>query len=280
MENISHCKNCGRQLGGKFCCNCGEKVYKEEDKKIVYFFEESFHFITHFEGKLFTTFKTIFTRPGQLSLDYCNGIRKKYFKPLSLFLVVVVLYLLFPKFQGLNMKFTTYLNKQYNYSWYGIPVAKNKINHLKITGNDLAENYNTKSEKFAKPLLLILLPFTAVVLWLLFFRRRLFFDHFVLGVELNAVLIGLQFLIVPLLATISTAIYAPAEQFFWDADISIFSFLQTSLMLIITATAIKRFYNQNWWLTITKSVLFLSLYLLIVVYLYKMLLYLIVMLFL
>ncbi len=281
MENITVCKNCGQQLSGKFCSNCGEKVYKQEDKKIAHFFEESVHFITHFDGKLFTTFKTIFTQPGRLSLDYCNGIRKKYFKPLSLFLVVVVLYLLFPKFQGLNMKFTTYVNSQYNYSWYGMPVAKNKITRLKITGNELAGRYNAKSEKFAKPFLLVLLPFSAVVLWLLFLkRRRLFFDHFVLAVELNSFLIGIQFLIVPLLATIATAIYAPAEQFFWDNDFSVFFFLQTSLMLIITATAIKRFYNQNWWWTITKSILFLALYMFIVIGLYKMLLYLLVMLFL
>jgi hypothetical protein len=119
------------------------------------------------------------------------------------------------------------------------------------------------------------------VLWLLFLkRRRLFFDHFVLAVELNSFLLGIQFLIVPLLATISTAIYAPAEQFFWDNDFSVFFFLQTSLMLIITATSIKRFYHQNWWWTITKSILFLALYMFIVIGLYKMLLYLLVMLFL
>jgi len=281
MENISYCKNCSQQLTGRFCSNCGEKIYTDHDKRIGHFFEEGLHFITHFDGKFFTTLKTIITKPGQLSLDYCNGIRKKYFKPLSFFLVVVVLYLLFPKFQGLNMPFSTYVNKEYKYAAYALPIAKNKIAVQKISGNELAEHYNARSEKFAKPFLLILLPLSAIVLWLLFLKRRkLFFDHFVLAVELNAVLICIQFLIVPLLDTIATAIYSPAANFFADNDLSVFFITQTSLFLFIIAKAAKRFYNQNWWWTITKSVLFLGLYMFIIVDLYKMLLYFSIMLFL
>jgi hypothetical protein len=280
MENTSHCKNCSQPLLGKFCSNCGEKVYTSHDKSIGHFFEEGVHFITHFDGKFFTTLKTIVTKPGTLSLDYCNGIRKKYFKPLSLFLVVVVLYLLFPKFQGLNMKFATYVNKNNNYSFYAIPVAKNKLTTLQISGNELADHYNARSEKFAKPFLLILLPLSAFVLWLLFYRRRqLFFDHFVLSVELNTILIGLQFLLVPLVAVISVKLYAPSESFFQDDSFSFF-LLENLLLLFITALAIKKFYNQNWWWTIIKSVLFLALYLFIIVDIYKMLLYITVMLFL
>src|SRR4029078_451394 len=98
------CKNCGNHFNGNYCNNCGEKVYTEHDRTAFHFLEEGFHFLTHFEGTFFTTIKTIFAKPGQVSVDYANGIRKKYFKLLSLFLLLVVLYLLFPVFEGLNMK--------------------------------------------------------------------------------------------------------------------------------------------------------------------------------
>ena len=105
MQTPSHiCKNCNHAFTGKYCNHCGEKVYSEKDRSVLHFFEEGLHFITHFEGTFFNTLKKIFTRPGQLSVDYCNGKRKTYFKPLSLFLLLVVLYLLFPFFEGLNMK--------------------------------------------------------------------------------------------------------------------------------------------------------------------------------
>ena len=78
----NECKNCGNRFTGKYCNVCGEKVYTEKDKSIKYIIEEGFHFLTHFEGTFLKSLKAIITRPGTLSLDYCNGIRKKYFKPL------------------------------------------------------------------------------------------------------------------------------------------------------------------------------------------------------
>src|SRR5918993_3822483 len=111
IEQGLSCKHCGNYFNGKYCNKCGEKVYTDHDKSIPHFFEEAFHFLTHFEGTFFTTIKTIFSRPGKLSSDYCNGIRKKYFKPLPLFMLLVVLYLVFPIFSGLNTPFQFYLNK-------------------------------------------------------------------------------------------------------------------------------------------------------------------------
>ena len=66
-------------------------------------------------GTFFNTLKKIFTKPGQLSVDYCNGKRKTYFKPLSLFLLLVVVYLLFPVFEGLNMKL--YYHTHHMFVW-------------------------------------------------------------------------------------------------------------------------------------------------------------------
>ena len=110
-STIHTCKNCGNQFTGKYCNVCGEKVYTDHDKSIAHFLEDALHFITHLEGTLITTLKTILTKPGRLSYDYCHGIRKKYFKPLSFFMLLVILYLLFPFFTGLNMPFRFYLNR-------------------------------------------------------------------------------------------------------------------------------------------------------------------------
>ena len=73
------CKNCQHEFTGKFCNQCGEKVYSEHDKSLKHVFEEGFHFLTHFEGTFFNTLRTIVLRPGKLSLDFCYGIRKRYF---------------------------------------------------------------------------------------------------------------------------------------------------------------------------------------------------------
>src|SRR5689334_1275203 len=105
MESATiNCKNCGHSFSGKYCNNCGEKVYTEHDRTFMHFVEEGMHFITHLDGTLINTIRTMFKSPGKLSVDYCAGKRKTYFKPLSFFLLLVVIYLLFPFFQALNMR--------------------------------------------------------------------------------------------------------------------------------------------------------------------------------
>ena len=111
------CKACHNRFTGKYCNVCGEKAFDEHDKSMAHVAEEVFHFVSHLDGTLINTLRAIFTKPGQLSLDYCNGIRKKYFKPVSFFLLLVVVYLLFPVFRGLNMPLEGHF-KQNFYGYY------------------------------------------------------------------------------------------------------------------------------------------------------------------
>jgi Protein of unknown function (DUF3667) len=277
MQNII-CKNCNNHFAGKFCNTCGEKVYNENDKTIKSLLKEALHFLTHFEGSLFVTIKTLLLKQGKLSLDYCNGIRKKYFKPVSFFLVCIILYLLFPKFTGLNMKFAAYVNEGYNYSWYSLPVAKEKIKHLNITGNQLAEKYDAKSSKFAKPFLLILLPLSSILMWCLYFkRRRFFFDHFIIATEVTTFIFAFSFLIMPVIMILITAAFPSSGYLFKDDGL----LLIISLAILICATfaALKRFYQEKWWVTLIKSCLFVFIYNFIIQGIYKMILYFVIMFF-
>src|SRR5437764_14672974 len=90
------CKNCGNQFQGNYCNLCGEKVYHDHEKTFSHFLEETFDFITHFDSKFFRSLWLIFSRPGFLAREYADGKRTTYFSPLSLFLIVIVIYLLFP----------------------------------------------------------------------------------------------------------------------------------------------------------------------------------------
>src|SRR5690349_21293596 len=108
QDALIACKNCGNQFTGKFCNNCGEKVYTEHDKTFAHFIEESFHFITHIDSKFLRTWWLVMTRPAVVSTDISQGVRKRYYKPINLFLIGVVLYLLFPFFPGLNMPLRTH----------------------------------------------------------------------------------------------------------------------------------------------------------------------------
>ncbi len=272
------CKNCGHSFEGTFCNQCGEKVFKESDKKISKLFGDAFHFLTHFEGTFFTTVKTIFTRPGKVSEDICNGIRKKYFKPISLFLLMVILYLLFPRFEGLNMKLSTYAKKDYGYTWLANPIIENKMSALQIPFEELMKRYTEKSAKISKIALLFFIPICALLFSLLFFKRKKpFFDHFLLSTEINCLYVFFHFLFLPFLAFLVDKIMPRYNPIFFDGQP--IWFIIIGVFGLYTVLAMKRFYGEALWKTIIKGLIFLFIFVIFIRALYAILLFLLVMLF-
>lgn len=268
------CKNCGNSFSGKFCNNCGEKVYNEHDKKVLHFFEEGFHFLTHFEGKFFTTLKTFFTKPGKVSVDFADGVRKKYFKPLSFFIMLVILYLIFPFFEGLNMRMDFY-PKQNFYGAYAETKIQKKLTETGLTKEALAEKFQTKSEKASKFLLITIVPFSALVFYLLaFFKRKYFFDHMVFSAEINSFYILWGFLILPLILSLvillAKAFSKQVGMYISDGVISWFIYVP---LVIYSARAARRFYGFNWWQLIIFCTAFYFAHIFIVYSLYKFLLF-------
>lgn len=197
------CKNCGNDFIGKFCNVCGEKVYEDHDRSFGHLVEEVLHFVTHFEGTFIQSLKTILSKPGKISEDFCNGIRRKYFKPLSFFLMLVILYLLFPLFEGLNMKLHFY--KQNNL--FGTYASEHieKVKEAKhLTEEELEETFLHKGEKTSKFLLFITIPFMALLSYGVGFKKRkYYFDHFIFTTEMISFFILWGFLILPLFVWIA-----------------------------------------------------------------------------
>lgn len=267
------CKNCGHSFTGSYCNNCGEKVYTSHDKSVGHLFEEGFHFITHFEGKFFTTVRTMLTRPGKLSLDYCNGIRKKYFKPLSFFLLLVVLYLLFPIAQGLNMSIGTHVQSS-TYGKYASEQALHLMASKHLTEAYLVEHFHSASEKVSKLLLILIIPVMALWSWILTYKKKnkLYFDHFIFSTEVNSFMVLWSFLLLPLITRLTyffIHLFTKQEYF---SDI-IFAFLATGFISIYAFVAAGRFYGLAVAKSILYTVLFVGVYILIFQYVYKFLLF-------
>ena len=262
------CKNCGNHFHGKFCNQCGEKVYGEKDKSLWHIAEELFHFLSHFEGKLFTTFKAVFTAPGKLAFDYCNGIRKNYFSPISFFLLIVVLYLFFPLAKGLNLRLSNHLE-----FWYGSYAKKEAITYMiqkNITEATLFERYTNLSEKVSKVLLFLLIPVMAGFSVLFGYRtKRPFFDHLIYATETNSFFILWGFLILPLIIKI-TGSFTPVLN--GETD-----FVTVPLIIVVTAVYVylsaRRFYYFKPVKAIIYACLFLTILPLFAHYLYSFILF-------
>ncbi|MFT3979116.1 MAG: DUF3667 domain-containing protein [Ferruginibacter sp.] len=263
------CKNCSNHFTGKYCNNCGEKIYSDKDKKITHLLEEGLHFITHFEGTFFTTLKTILLRPGKLSEDYCQGIRKKYFKPLSFFLFLVVIYLLFPLLDGLNTKLF-YHTQHEMYGAFAQQKAEAIMAAQKISFEALSENFHHKSMIVSKILLFTIIPFMAGISFLLAFnKRKFYYDHFVYSIEHTSFLLLWGFLIFPLIMLGAATLFSiQLTDNQWLIGIPILVG-----MIIFTKTSSRRFFKMNHLRSITYSFIYLVVLFLFLQYIYKFLLF-------
>lgn len=90
---LQTCLNCGNNFEGHYCSGCGQKAtVKRITGRVL--LEEIIHFFTHLEkGFLHTTWNFL-VRPGLISINYLEGKRKRYQKPISYFLIWTGLYIL------------------------------------------------------------------------------------------------------------------------------------------------------------------------------------------
>jgi len=261
------CRNCGNAFEGKFCNECGEKVYLN-DRSFKHLIEEVLHFFTHFEGTFFNSIKTMLSKPGKISEDFCNGARKKYFKPLSFFLMLVILYLLFPILEGLNMRLH-YYKKNNLFGSYATEQIEKVKEAKHFTDTQLEEAFLHKGEKISKFLLFIVIPFVALASFAVGFKKRkYYFDHFILSTELFSFFILFGFLILPLIMILTQKI--GFQLFHSDDSLTIFVY---AVLAIYVAFSSRRFFQFKRFFSFIYTFIFVTSLWCFLGYVYKFILF-------
>ncbi|MDA9555767.1 DUF3667 domain-containing protein, partial [Pelobium sp.] len=88
------CLNCGANIKGKFCSNCGQENL-DLHEPFWHFLGHSIGHYFHFDSKFFHTIVPLITKPGQLTLNYIEGKRTRYLQPISMFIFISIVYFLF-----------------------------------------------------------------------------------------------------------------------------------------------------------------------------------------
>jgi len=172
--NLTNCANCGAVLSWEYCAVCGQKKENGKDFSFVHFLRTTFHAFTNFDTKFFATFRKLVRSPGFLTLDYIQGHRKKYVGPLQLFLICNLVYFLFPMFDT----FTTPLKFQVSRKSAANMVA-NKVKDLGVTYQTYESAFNAEEKSDAKTLVIIMIPFFAMLISVLFLKQRRYFLEFI-----------------------------------------------------------------------------------------------------
>jgi hypothetical protein len=88
-EGEGACLNCGTELIGSHCHQCGQPAHVH--RSLAAFWHDLAHGVLHFEGKIWRTLPLLAWRPGELTRRYIEGQRARFVSPIALFLFSVFL---------------------------------------------------------------------------------------------------------------------------------------------------------------------------------------------
>jgi small-conductance mechanosensitive channel len=80
------CLNCGRPLPGPYRPSCGQRR-RDTDPTLREFLHESTTELTQWDGRIPSTLRALFLRPGILTQDFLAGRRARWLQPLRLCLI-------------------------------------------------------------------------------------------------------------------------------------------------------------------------------------------------
>jgi hypothetical protein len=88
------CGNCGATLMGPYCFSCGQHAH-ESARSVSALFHDSWHVVTHIDGRFWQTLYILLFKPGRLTNEYFAERRARYLPPVRLYLVLSVLFFAF-----------------------------------------------------------------------------------------------------------------------------------------------------------------------------------------
>lgn len=147
-----YCRNCEQPTAGAFCPSCGQRtsVHKVTFRETLEDFNDA---VFSVNAPFFRTIRALLVNPGGMFRDYLSGKRKSYYKPVSFFVLMTVLYLLFRSIMHFN-------------PFEGNPIDETKVpdaNHVSAAREYMLANINK---------MLFIFTFILGLMLKLFFYKR------------------------------------------------------------------------------------------------------------
>lgn len=96
------CANCGAALSGDYCAQCGQSR-SELQRPFLTLLTEAMDGVLNWDGRLLTTFRRLFARPGKIARAYIDGKRQSHTPPLRLYLIVSLVFFALMETSGVRI---------------------------------------------------------------------------------------------------------------------------------------------------------------------------------
>src|SRR6202011_4275823 len=101
---LTHCENCGAQLSGKYCAQCGQPAidYRRSFRHVIVDVLDSF---LNWDSKFFATIALLILKPWRLTNEFLAGKRVRYVNPLRLYLLASILFFFALNYGARDLRF-------------------------------------------------------------------------------------------------------------------------------------------------------------------------------
>jgi hypothetical protein len=168
------CPNCGAAELARYCAACGQQRPKPHDTSAAWFLREVFEALSSTESKVYLTFRTLLFHPGKLTLDYFEGRRQRYLKPVQLFVACNVIFFLAQSVTTFNT-LTTPLYVHLRMMPYSSLIrgrTADAMLRLGLSERQLAQKFDAITADQAKTLVFTMIPMLGLFLMLVLWRRH------------------------------------------------------------------------------------------------------------
>lgn len=229
------CTNCGADLVRTYCAVCGQRQPAALDRSFRGLVAVAVEELFSVDSKLWLTFKTLLTLPGQLSVDYLGGRSGRYLPPLRLFIVLAAVFVFVGFSVALNLEAMVRSAERFNPDSAArfLALLDARAADQGISREALIGQVDGQLEIMLNWLFpLTVLPFAGVVHLLFLGAGRYFAEHFIFAMhfyclafilstisQLVIALLPTALTVLPLLSLVvgSTYFYLAARRFYGRA---------------------------------------------------------------
>jgi len=103
-RRLTHCENCGAQLTGHYCGQCGQAAvdYRRSFRHVITDVLDSF---LNWDSKFFATIALLILKPWRLTNEFLVGKRVRYVNPLRLYLLASILFFFAVNYGARDLRF-------------------------------------------------------------------------------------------------------------------------------------------------------------------------------
>jgi len=237
---IERCPNCGAELVGEYCHQCGQKKLHLKEYSVRQFLGRLVNDFTDLESnKILRTLSALVIRPGLLATEYLAGRKGNYIGPVKLYLTFSALYFLFAwgalsDIRGGGSERTA-----------RHPATISMARARGVPPKVLADQIYQKAEKYATALRFSSVLISGLFLSALYFRMKKYYvEHLIFSLYyysfdfLSKCVFALLFIVV---AAMGMKLPGRVLDLFYPVG------------LVYLIFALRRVYRQGWTMTLVKS---------------------------